>query len=167
MVSVHAYLSLRRWPAGTLLLALVLLLGVLSACGGSTSGSSGSTTASPQSSSQSSSSQQSQLSQVHVTLTEMHIDSDVTTFTHGVRYHFLIHNAGQVVHEFTISKVIKNGSEKDRDAASLQDMDQTEPGQTQTLDFTFPSAGPAGTLEFECSYPGHYEMGMHTPIVVQ
>jgi uncharacterized cupredoxin-like copper-binding protein len=41
------------------------------------------------------------------------------------------------------------------------------PGQTRTFDYTFTQAAPAGTLEFACHLPGHYDAGMHTPIVVK
>jgi plastocyanin len=40
------------------------------------------------------------------------------------------------------------------------------PNETKTLDFTFDHTAPAGMLEFSCHYGGHYEAGMHQPIVV-
>jgi uncharacterized cupredoxin-like copper-binding protein len=40
-------------------------------------------------------------------------------------------------------------------------------GATKTLDYTFTKPAPAGTLEFACHLPGHYDAGMHTPIVVK
>jgi uncharacterized cupredoxin-like copper-binding protein len=100
---------------------------------------------------------------------EMYFKPAITTFKVGQPYKFILVNEGKQPHEFTIAPPRKAGqTEKDEDAASLLDVDQLAGGQTKTLDpFTFKQAAPAGTLEFECSYPGHYEMGMHTSIVVE
>lgn len=156
---------MKRW----LILAVCLLVWsiVLVACGSESQGSSaqggnqggGSPGTTPQSSG---------AKEVHIVLTEMKIESDVTTFTHGVPYHFTIQNKGKVPHEFTITKVMKgDATEQQRDAASLKDMDHINPGQIQTLDYTFADAAPPGTLEFECAYPNHYQQGMHLGIVVE
>lgn len=40
------------------------------------------------------------------------------------------------------------------------------PGETKTLDFVFDHTAPSGMLEFSCHYGGHWEAGMHQPIVV-
>ena len=40
------------------------------------------------------------------------------------------------------------------------------PGATETLEITFTTPAPAGTLELACYVPGHYEAGMHLPIAV-
>ncbi len=146
-----------------LFFVLSLLILVLTACGGSdttatttsaASGNSGSTSA-PQ--------------EVRVVMGEMYFKPALTTFKVGQPYKFVIVNEGKVPHEFTVAPPRKAGqSEKDEDAASLLDSDQLAGGQSRTLDvFTFKQAAPAGTLELECSYPGHYEGGMHTPIVVE
>ena len=133
---------------------LRLLLGIfaLSACGGSSSSASGSDG----------------VQEVHITMGEMYFKPDMTTFKVGKTYRFVLVNEGHVKHEFTIAPPKKAGQgEKDLDKLSLLDTDDLEAGKTQTVDFTFKDAAPAGTLEFECSYPGHYEGGMHTPIVVE
>jgi uncharacterized cupredoxin-like copper-binding protein len=52
------------------------------------------------------------------------------------------------------------------DSVAHVSQDQLNPGATATLDYTFTKAYPAGTLEFACHLPGHYEAGMHTGIVV-
>ncbi len=54
----------------------------------------------------------------------------------------------------------------DEMALATVEEDDLHPGQTQTLDFTFAKAYPAGTLEFACHLPGHYELGMELPITV-
>ena len=114
---------MKRW----LTLAVVLLVWslVLAACGSE----------SQNPSSQSSPPASTGATEVHIVMTEMKIESDMTTFTQGQPYHFIIQNKGNAAHEFVITKVIKgNATEQERDAASLKDMDNINPGQTQTLD---------------------------------
>lgn len=66
------------------------------------------------------------------------------------------HNEGSQLHEFTIAPPRKAGQdEDDLDKLSLLDANNLAGGQTRTIDFTFKTAAPAGTLDFECSYPGH------------
>jgi uncharacterized cupredoxin-like copper-binding protein len=98
---------------------------------------------------------------------EMYFKPSMTTFKVGQPYQFVVTNEGKVMHEFTIAPPRKAGqTEKNEDSESLTDNDDIMPGQTRTVDLTFKKAYPAGALEIECSYPGHYEMGMHAPIVV-
>ena len=130
---------MKRW----LILAVGLLIwGIaLTACG---------------SESQGTSSQSSGANDVHIVMTEMKIESDVTTFTHGVNYHFIIENKGAIQHEFEIAKKVgANATEQQHDAASLKELQRLDPGKTQTLDYTFAEAAPAGTLELECGMAGH------------
>lgn len=140
-------------------LALSLLTLVLVACGGSepttTTTSAGNGTSTPQ--------------EVRVVMGEMYFKPTLTTFKVGQPYKFVLVNEGKEPHEFTIAPPRKAGQdEKDEDAASLLDVDQLAGGQSRTLDvFTFKKPAPAGTLEIECSYPSHYEGGMHTPIIVE
>jgi uncharacterized cupredoxin-like copper-binding protein len=144
-------------------LALSLLTLILVACGSSEPAttttsegtSAGNGTSTPQ--------------EVRVVMGEMYFKPTLTTFKVGQPYKFVLINEGKEPHEFTIAPPRKAGQgEKDEDAASLLDVDQLAGGQSRTLDvFTFKKPAPAGTLEFECSYPGHYEGGMHTPIIVE
>jgi uncharacterized cupredoxin-like copper-binding protein len=163
-----------------LLLSLALLLSglfVLSACGGD-SGSSASSTnntnsgnssnSSNNANSGNSSNSSTEPQEVRVVMGEMYFKPAMTTFKVGKAYRFVLVNEGKVEHEFTIAPPRKAGqTEKDEDAASLLDTDGLKPGQTRNVDFTFKKAAPAGTYEFECSYPGHYEGGMHVGIVVE
>jgi uncharacterized cupredoxin-like copper-binding protein len=96
----------------------------------------------------------------------MYIQSDVTSFKVGTPYHFVVKNEGNVMHEFTIAKKVPGGNQDSRDAASVKDVDNIEPGQTITFDFTFKEPAPPVGMELECSYPGHYEKGMHIDIAV-
>lgn len=121
---------------------------------GTNSSSSGTSSSSPQ--------------EVKVVMGEMYFKPAMTTFKVGQPYQFVVVNEGKVEHEFTIAPPRKTGqTEKNEDAESLTDNDDIKPGQTITVNLTFKQAYPAGKLEIECSYPGHYEMGMHAPIVVE
>ena len=144
-------------------LALSLLTVILVACGGSEPA----TTTTSEGTSVRNGTNDPQ--EVRVVMDEMYFKSTLTTFKVGQPYKFVLVNEGKVPHEFTIAPPRKAGQgEKDEDTASLLDVDQLAGGQSRTLDvFTFKKPAPTGTLEFECSYPGHYEDGMHTPIIVE
>lgn len=106
---------------------------------------------------------------VTVSLTEFNIDSSITEFKVGVPYHFVVTNNGTVAHEFYIMPP-KSGELTPEQVTQLAltgiGQDQLAPGATATLDYTFTQAYPAGSLEFACHLPGHYEAGMHTSITV-
>ena len=147
---------MKRWL--TLAVGLLLWSIALTACG------SESQSPSPQGSPSASTG----ATEVHIVMTEMKIESDMTTFTHGQPYHFIIDNKGTIQHEFEIAtKLGPDATEQEHDAASLKELQRLDPGKTQTLDYTFGKAYPAGTLEFECGIPDHYKAGMHMDVVVQ
>ncbi len=99
---------------------------------------------------------------------ELYFKTPITTFKAGQPYKFVLLNEGKAPHEFTIAPTSKAGQDHEHlDALSLLHEDQLAAGQSKTVDFTFKQPAPAGTLEIECSYPGHYEEGMHMPIVVE
>jgi uncharacterized cupredoxin-like copper-binding protein len=106
---------------------------------------------------------------VQVTLTDFKIDSSLTTFSTGVPYHFVVVNKGAVNHQFVIMPPVSNPTTQQIDSMKLAGIagDGIAPGATATVDYTFTKPAPAGTLEFACHLPGHYDAGMHTPIVVQ
>jgi uncharacterized cupredoxin-like copper-binding protein len=144
------------------LLALVTLLG---ACGENTGGSGSTTTptTTPTTASTTTAS-----GEVHVAMGEMYIKSDVTTFKVGQSYKLVIVNEGKAIHEFVIAPLRKgNEDHEDLDKLALLHEDELPAGQSKTVNFTFKEPAATGTLEFECSYPGHYEMGMHIPIIVE
>ena len=131
-----------------MLLALVLALAT--ACGGGSSSSAS--------------------QQVQITETDFHIASSVTNFTPGTPYHFVITNNGHTAHEFMImpkSEGSMNGmSMGNMDALALAKMQNIAPGQTVTLDYTFPSSAAGSHPEFACYLPGHYEAGMRLGVMV-
>lgn len=113
--------------------------------------------------------------EVKVTLTEFGIESSITEFQVGVPYHFVVTNVGQVNHEIMIMPPLTedqmgmgmNMQEIDKMALVMIEEDKLTPGKTATMDYTFSEAAPAGTLEFACHTPGHYENGMKLPITVK
>lgn len=131
-----------------LVLLTLIAVYVLSACGGA--GASGS-------------------NNVQITLDDFKITSSMTTFTKGVSYHFTVTNKGATSHEFWILPVLAAGTSADQvQKAALAGLGQNDltPGATKSFDYTFTDAAPAGKLELACHLPGHYEAGMHLPIVV-
>jgi len=105
--------------------------------------------------------------EVKITLGDFSIQSPQTTFTKGVVYHFVVTNKGAVLHELmAVPTSTAHGTEEEIDAARLFEVEDVDVGQTKTLDYTFKDVAPAGTLEFACHQPGHYEQGMHLDITV-
>ncbi|MEJ2261925.1 MAG: hypothetical protein P8X95_00665 [Anaerolineales bacterium] len=134
------------------LIAMVMLLAaiVLAACGGGPASN--------------------QPVDVTVTETEFSIESSMTTFEVGVAYHFVVTNNGTVNHEFDImppepADTPENQVQQESLARLTQD--NLPPGTTATLDYTFTKPYPAGSLEFACHVPGHYDAGMHLPVIVK
>jgi uncharacterized cupredoxin-like copper-binding protein len=109
--------------------------------------------------------------EVDVTATDFAFQSSMTTFETGVPYHFVVTNEGQVEHEFMIVQPIEAGTmdmeQMDEMAVGHIEEDDLQPGDTASVDVTFQDPAPEGTLEFACHLPGHFEAGMHLPIVVQ
>lgn len=106
---------------------------------------------------------------VKITLTDFKIESSLTTFSVGVPYHFTIVNNGSVAHEFVIMPPADPASADAARAKALLVVGQNDlqAGATKTVDYTFTAAAPDGTLEMACHITGHYESGMHLPIVVK
>ena len=138
-----------------LFLGLAFVLMGLAACGGSASNS---TSRNP-------------AQTVRVTETDFKINAALTTFTPGVAYHFVVTNKGSVTHEFMMmpkSEDNMNGmSMGDMDKMALASIDTIKPGETATLDYTFPSSTAGSHPEFACYLPGHYEAGMRLGVTVK
>lgn len=98
------------------------------------------------------------------------ITSDVTTFTAGESYHFVVKNEGKLAHELMIVQPIEAGTmdmeAMDEMALYVIEEDDLEAGDTVEFDFTFPEDAVGTDLEFACHISGHYEAGMHLPITV-
>jgi len=133
------------------ILCTLLLLLVLAACG------TGNTTKTANS--------------VQVTEKEYTIASSRTSFSPGTTYHFVVTNNGMTAHEFMImpkSEGIMSGMPMSHmDKLALAAIDNINPGETKTLDYTFPSAAANSQPEFACYLPGHYEAGMKYGVMVK
>ena len=133
------------------LIVLVVAASLLTACGGS------------------------KATEVNITLKEFGIESSMTDFQIGVPYHFVVTNAGAVEHELMLMPPVATDSMGM--AMNMEDMDKTAlamipasdlaTGATASFDYTFTEAASAGSLEFACHTPGHYEVGMKLPITVK
>lgn len=88
----------------------------------------------------------------------------------GETVRFDVTNAGKIDHEFRIDTVAGNA----KHAVMMRDMPDMKhhegnsiaisPGGSGHLSWTFTQAG---TFEFACLIPGHYEAGMHGIVSVQ
>jgi uncharacterized cupredoxin-like copper-binding protein len=140
-------------------LILVLLLAACGAAAGNTTGGNASSTEGNTSST------------VQVTETDYHIASSVTSFTPGTTYHFVVTNDGQTAHEFMImprSEGSMNGMPMaNMDKMALASIDTINPGETRTLNYTFPSSMVNAHPEFACYLPGHYESGMKLDVATK
>jgi len=99
---------------------------------------------------------------------QMLFEPDSFDITKGETIRFNVVNKGALEHEFVIDTVEGNAEHKEMMAA--MDMEHDDPnsvrldeGQSGEVVWTFTNAG---TFEFACLIPGHYESGMHGPITV-
>jgi len=117
---------------------------------------------------------QQKVTEVQITVKEFGIESSMTDFQVGVPYHFVVTNAGTVNHEIMIMPPLSKDQmgmgmdmgTMDQMALAMISADNLAPGTTQSFDLTFKDAASAGTLEFACHTPGHYEANMKLPITV-
>ncbi|MGR3793002.1 cupredoxin domain-containing protein [Vannielia sp. SX4] len=96
-------------------------------------------------------------------------DQKELSFSAGETVRLVIVNEGEEVHEFVMDTAEANAEHKalmekfpemehdDPNAVRL------EPGEEAEIIWTF---GEAGTFEFACLLPGHYEAGMHGPLTI-
>ncbi len=113
--------------------------------------------------------------EVQVTLTEFAIKSSVSEFETGVSYHFVVTNMGTVAHEFMVMPPLTQDqtdmhmdmTSMDKMALAMIEAADLQVGDTASFDLTFTEAASAGTLEFACHTPGHYEANMKLPIAVK
>lgn len=144
----------RQFGIGVLLALFILLM---AACGGSTTGETGGNT------------KPSGMQQVQIKETDFKIVSSVTTFSPGTPYHFVVTNDGKTAHEFMILPKSEGNMAMgmgDMHKISLALIDMIDPGQTKTLDYTFPSSAVGSHPEFACYMPGHYDAGMKEKVSV-
>ena len=107
--------------------------------------------------------------QVDITLADNTIDASATTFRVGVPYTLVITNTGQRAHNFNINPPVSvaGSLEQALDSALLiVPQEQLGPGQTATVEFTFPDTANGQLLEFSCLIRRHYDDGMKVDITV-
>jgi uncharacterized cupredoxin-like copper-binding protein len=100
---------------------------------------------------------------------EMVFEPAQLDFKAGETVRIVVTNAGELDHEFVMDSPVKNIEHKalmekfpemehdDPNAVRL------EPGATGEILWTFSNKG---TFEFACLIPGHYDAGMHGPLIV-
>lgn len=106
---------------------------------------------------------------VDIKLADNTIDASTTTFKVGVPYTFVITNNGKHTHNFNINSPVSTAGSLDaalNDALLAVPQDQLGPGQTATVEFTFPDSAAGKPLEFSCLIKRHYEDGMQVNINV-
>jgi uncharacterized cupredoxin-like copper-binding protein len=155
-----------------LLSSLLFLLVVLAACGGVSNNTGMNMRGSPMpSGTMGTTTSGTMMTTVQITETEFKIDASVTSFTPGTTYHFVVKNLGQITHEFMVmpkSEGAMNGmSMADMDRMALARIETIAPGETKTVDHTFPSQASGSHPEFACYLPGHYEAGMKLGVAVK
>lgn len=101
---------------------------------------------------------------------EMLFEPRDLTFEEGETVRFLISNDGEQEHEFVLDTPEANQKHKDM-MARFPEMEHEDPnavrlqsGETDEIVWTFANEGE---FEFACLILGHYESGMHGPVVVE
>jgi uncharacterized cupredoxin-like copper-binding protein len=83
----------------------------------------------------------------------------------------VVTNNGQTAHEFMImpkSEGDMNGMQMSQmDKMALASIDNINPGETKTLNYTFPASATSSHPQFACYLPGHYEAGMKLDATVK
>ena len=99
---------------------------------------------------------------------EMIFEPKAFEFEQGETIRFNVMNKGELEHEFVIDNV--EGNAKHKEMMAAMDMEHDDPnsvrldeGKTGEVIWKFANAG---TFEFACLIPGHYESGMHGSIQV-
>jgi uncharacterized cupredoxin-like copper-binding protein len=101
---------------------------------------------------------------------DFHIASSIMTFTPEIPYHFVVANHGHVEHELMLLPAkldTTNGlATHSMDQIAFFEITHLAPGQTRTLDFTFPASSTGLILQFACHYPGYFQAGMSLTVQV-
>ncbi len=113
---------------------------------------------------------------VEVTARDIEFSTPEIAVAPGETIRFVIHNTGQMAHDFTIGdqatqeshreemmSMMSSGSDMMDHMHSSENAVLIEPGETAEIVWTF--ADGEG-LQFGCNVPGHYEAGMHGRFVM-
>jgi predicted lipoprotein with Yx(FWY)xxD motif len=101
--------------------------------------------------------------EVAVDLSEFHVTPSTLTLQVGQEYTFVVTNSGVLIHELVIEPA-GAADEPLEEGEKVSEIEDIEPGETDTLTWTFEEAG---TYQLSCHVPGHFESGMHVEITVE
>ena len=107
--------------------------------------------------------------QVDISLADNTIETNMTSFQVGVPYTLVITNTGQRAHNFNINPPVAVAGSIDQaldSALLIVPQEQLAPGQSATVEFTFPDTASGQLLEFSCLIRRHYDDGMKVDITV-
>ena len=105
--------------------------------------------------------------EVIIQLGDNTIDSSQTTFKAGVLYRFHITNYGERPHDFYINEPVSiKGSYLGAMNGAMLSVAKINPGQTVTVEFTFPTNATRKQWEFSSLTKNMYEDGMRWAIAV-
>ena len=110
-----------------------------------------------------------EVSMIETENAEMLFEPADMAFEAGETVRFVITNTGYLEHEFVLDTMEENAEHKAlmEEFPEMEHDDpnaiRLEPGETGEIVWTFANDG---TFEYACLIPGHYESGMHGPLVV-
>lgn len=111
---------------------------------------------------------------VTIVMHDLSFEPNALTVKAGETIRFVVTNKSEIVHDFTLGDAAtqaahrKEMAEMFEKSAKVHHQDDpnaimVEPGQTGEVTWRFTRAG---SLEFDCNVPGHYEAGMRGAITV-
>ena len=107
--------------------------------------------------------------QINITLADNSLSPSMFTFKVGVPYTLMITNTGNSPHNFNISppvSAVGTVQSAMNNALLTVPEEKLEPGESVTVQFTFPETAAGKQWEFACLNKRHYEDGMHVAINV-
>ena len=107
--------------------------------------------------------------EVIITLADNTLEASQSTFQAGVLYTVVITNNGKRKHNFNVNPPISAAGSLDAALAQallIVTKDKIGPGQTFSVDFTFPASAVGQPLELSCLIQKHYDDGMKVDITV-
>jgi uncharacterized cupredoxin-like copper-binding protein len=104
------------------------------------------------------------------TLDAMRFQPGTISVSAGETVTFVVTNRGRAIHEFTLGDAAMQKEHADamahtpsEEAHATPNSFTLQPGETKQLTWRF---GDAGTIEFACHVPGHYDAGMRGHIAI-
>lgn len=102
---------------------------------------------------------------------ELRFEPDAFTAGAGETVRFEVTNSGEILHDFFIGDE-QEQAEHEEEMGGMSGMAEdgpnslsVDPGQTKTLEYTFPDE--PGELLIGCHEPGHYDAGMVATVTIE